>query len=448
MRSILIAAGCALILQLSDCSPIQAKDKFPYTAVVDSSTIYVRSGAGEQYYPTTRLRPGDLVEVHRHDPGGWYMISPPSGSFSWIPKRYVDLVARGEGEVQEDNVVVFVGSDFGDDSSVFQRRLSPGETVKVIGEKTLNTSRGPVVMYRIKPPRREWRWIRGDSVVKKTAAEISQLRSRDKVIDQNTDRRTWKNRSQPETVENKMQGPQQNRTDDADDPSLKVAQRDGQVLNGRKLLDYLSADRRELSTIDLDFKKVVISDKSEWSFDKLEQDYRALAKKTNSPQLKRQIEMRFAALDRYRRAKKHYDEFLALTRSTNAQDDQLLLEQDRLAPDDKFVSSDTFDTPTTSKASSSRPSSEKLVGAGIIERSVAPGMPRFVLVAPGGKILAYLQASSKVDLKKYVGKSMGIKGERYFRPDISSDHIVVDSLEPVRLKKVASKPERKNQAER
>ena len=43
---------------------------FPYKALVAADDVYVRSGPGENYYPTDKLKGGDPVEVYRHDPGG------------------------------------------------------------------------------------------------------------------------------------------------------------------------------------------------------------------------------------------------------------------------------------------------------------------------------------------------------------------------------------------
>jgi hypothetical protein len=39
-------------------------------------------------------------------------------SFSWIPERFVNWLNDAEGEVREDNVIAFVGSEFGDDPFV------------------------------------------------------------------------------------------------------------------------------------------------------------------------------------------------------------------------------------------------------------------------------------------------------------------------------------------
>jgi len=81
-------------LVLTHIIPAQGQSrKFPYQAIITENETYIRSGPGSRYYPTARLSQGANVTVHRHDPGGWYMIAPPSGSFSWIRAEYVDCLA-------------------------------------------------------------------------------------------------------------------------------------------------------------------------------------------------------------------------------------------------------------------------------------------------------------------------------------------------------------------
>lgn len=74
-------------------------------------------------------------------------------------------------------------------------------------------------------------------------------------------------------------------------------------------------------------------------------------------------------------------------------------------------------------------------GAGIIRRVVAraPGMPQHALVAPNGRILAYLQPVPGLPLDKYVGRSMGVYGQRFRRQDLRNDFIQVRAMMPVRL---------------
>ena len=101
MRSPWFAALC-LVLVGNFVAPVQAQDrKFPYEAVVDLDSEYVRSGPGPNFYPTDKLPRGAKVMVHRHDPGGWCMIAPPVGSFSWILAKNVKKTEIGRASCRE-----------------------------------------------------------------------------------------------------------------------------------------------------------------------------------------------------------------------------------------------------------------------------------------------------------------------------------------------------------
>ena len=90
IRMITLAA-----LVLTHLLPAEGQSRtFPYQAVITENETYVRSGPGSRYYPTARLSEGVNVTVHRHDPGGWYMIAPPAGSFSWIRAEYIETSDR------------------------------------------------------------------------------------------------------------------------------------------------------------------------------------------------------------------------------------------------------------------------------------------------------------------------------------------------------------------
>ena len=71
-----------------------------------------------------------------------------------------------------------------------------------------------------------------------------------------------------------------------------------------------------------------------------------------------------------------------------------------------------------------------------MQRSIgAPrGAPVHALVAPDGRVLAYLQAAQGVNLDSYLGRAVGIDGPRTHRSEWRTDHILVEKLTPVRLK--------------
>jgi hypothetical protein len=56
-----------------------------------------------------------------------------------------------------------------------------------------------------------------------------------------------------------------------------------------------------------------------------------------------------------------------------------------------------------------------------------------VLLAPDGRVLAYLAAAPGVNLDDWVGRSAGVNGKRSFQRDLLTDLIVVTRLTSVRL---------------
>src|SRR5688572_24147366 len=132
-------------------------EEFPYKAIVKESDTEVRSGPGKNFYATDKLEVGAVVEVYRHDPGGWCAIRPPDSSFSWVRSRYVQLnetcpcVATVTGE----NVVARVGSSLTDARDVIQVHLEKDEAVEFVDGDEAK----PGSWRKIAPPSGEFRWV-------------------------------------------------------------------------------------------------------------------------------------------------------------------------------------------------------------------------------------------------------------------------------------------------
>src|SRR5262245_15090214 len=83
------AAAVAGILVLAQAAPLWAQIGDMAVAVPE---VEVRSGAGQAFAPTGRLRLGDRVTVvpdAKLPQPGWLASKPPDGSYSWINKKDV-----------------------------------------------------------------------------------------------------------------------------------------------------------------------------------------------------------------------------------------------------------------------------------------------------------------------------------------------------------------------
>jgi uncharacterized protein YgiM (DUF1202 family) len=132
---ILVVNAVSFAQETADQSNVRA---FPYMAEIKGNDVYIRSGAGTNYYDCGKFKDGDVVKVvaTQH---GWSRISPPPGSFSWISKQYVDVDpnAPETGTVTGDAVRVYAGSGHVKPlySTTLQGKLNRQEKVKLLGEE-------------------------------------------------------------------------------------------------------------------------------------------------------------------------------------------------------------------------------------------------------------------------------------------------------------------------
>lgn len=452
MKSSLIILSLFLISAAADAQERQ----FPYQAQVTADEAYVRSGGGENFYPTRSLKRGSVITVLRHDPGGWYMIEPPQGSFSWIKAKYVQPASGGTAEVIEGEAVVFVGSSFGDETSVWQRKLRAGEKVSIIGQKVVDTHAGPIEMYKIVPPDREFRWIPGASII-----------PTDENVRQANDRNPYK---VPTAIaERGPSNPQ---------PAASAATAPPETNQPRYLqseslarLKKIREDQRALQQLDQEFRYMILSHPSEWDLDKLERNYLDLQQQVTHKPVAGQIDLRYPAIYRYRQRKAQLDEFQRLTSQTEQRDAQLMAAQFGLpsptiqntpplasnvppqlagttfgptvassgsampVPDSGFDSSIIASNgPVGSNGSFELPENSKYIGAGYLQRDVTGKANEFVLTTEAGKVLARLTPEESVNLEQFVGQSVGLQGKRWFDPEVKTDRIEVSNLERVRIR--------------
>lgn len=462
MRSPWFAALC-LILVGSLTAPAEAQDrKFPYEAVISIDGEYVRSGPGPSFYPTDKLKRGDKVMVHRHDPGGWCMIAPPPGSFSWILAKNVKKTDNDRGVLNANKVVVHVGSSINpDEFTTIQGNLSQGDAVEILGEKTFAFEDGDKLMYKISPIKREWRWI-----PRKALAATDSIHSEPFP-------------AEPAPRGKKPAGPVANQNELDPDAFAKPIST-GPIPTGSELEerrpsksrspekgaaigpDDADGFRTRLDKIDRQFREMIQQDPSTWSLDGIAQQYRDLDREASQPAISNTIALRLDAVARYEKIHRDYVEFLKLSAETKQRDAQLAslqlqhenqlrtltggtapatptpiptpVAQPTLGAGQPIANAAPGGAPTASTNTPANPNG--FAGAGIVQpmsKSFAGG-PQHALIAPNGKLLAYLQPAPGVDLRRYNGQSMGIIGDRQFRQDWGADVITVRGLQPVQLR--------------
>ncbi|MGL4595365.1 MAG: SH3 domain-containing protein [Thermoguttaceae bacterium] len=138
-----------------------------FFASVISPEVAARSGPGFQFYETSLLRCGEIVEVFSEkmsEKGDWCAIRPPAGSFSWISGSYVIQHPSGNnlseiGHVSADGLAARIGSELSSECETVQVRLKKGEKVRILDQKETPENPASPVWFKIAPPSGEFRWV-------------------------------------------------------------------------------------------------------------------------------------------------------------------------------------------------------------------------------------------------------------------------------------------------
>ena len=319
--------------------------RFPYEATIGGDDVFIRSGPGKKYYPTGRLKSADRVLVFRHDPGGWYMIAPPAGSFSWIQADAVKPLGNRRALVTGNNVPVHVGSQIGESADVEQVKLSTNDQIQLMDDAPVVGPSGQK-LYRIVPPQHEYRWILGQFVTP-VDATLRKQHDKDPFGTPSTARPVAKAESEPLPRGRGMAPPE---IDEAAAgfgpvarPAPKTAVRSTPVPHGSPVAgvpsaaadfpvteapvtqeaDLFKRERQQLIDIDVSLRKTLESDISTWNLDALEASYIELSKRATNPTIARQIEPRIKTIAQHRKIKAEYDDFIRLTTETTRRDQEL-----------------------------------------------------------------------------------------------------------------------------
>lgn len=494
MRLLLIGIFSSFLLS---ANPAFAATQFPYEAAVKAKSVEVRSGPGRAYYATGEVRQNQKVRVHRHDPGGWFMIAPPSGSFSYVRAEYVNVINQQQGQVTHNQVIVRVGSSVNDGREVEQRRLMKGDQVRILGQKSFSIGGKRVDMLLIEPPAGEYRWVKGDYIVPVDQANR-----------QSHDQDPYKVPSDydPTTFEGFDDGPIAQHDDkfDKTKPCLDTVSQNDDSKPTTTTTNYpgteaptdvistvglgskkLERDREILKALDDNFRAMIQEDIETWRLADLDHDYRKLHSEVSSEPLKHQVDLRLAAVEKYQKIQKEHDDFKSITQATVERDRQLVAAQHQIIGQDGYSTVQTSNSlmvaqdgitveappileqgPTTSvtapgpslepthppqpgvvqpapaeprtgqtPAADNQARGLQLSGAGIVQRTGWRGnnVPTHMLRSPQGQVLAYLYAGPGIQLDRYLGQSVGLYGRRQHSPQLRADVIVVQGATPVRL---------------
>ena len=369
---------------------VAAAQTFPYKAFVTTDDVYVRSGPGDNYYPTDKLKQGQEVEVYRHDPGGWYAIRPPKGSFSWVSGRALQFDRDNLAKVVEDRVAARVGSRCSDVRDVIQVRLHRGEVVEVFDARRTGASdtASTNTWYKISPPSGEFRWVSGRFIDPQFPADGLQ-------------------RHLPSA------GPAA-RSGHADEPqNLVIARLPSEPSDpGLPIPRRLSAEQyqQELNDLDVELSTMVVEEPSAWEFSELHQRAQSLFNQAETAVERGRARMILVKIVRFDDIKQRYDKLATLQHDMARTGSQTA----RLSR-----------SPSLSTDSDSR-----FDASGQLTRveQPKPGAPQYAILDRDGSVRCYVSPAPGVNLRSYVGRQVGITGIRGYMPEQRAVHIMARQI--------------------
>jgi hypothetical protein len=206
--------------------------------------------------------------------------------------------------------------------------------------------------------------------------------------------------------------------------------------------------KQRLAAIDQQFREMIQQDPPTWDLNSLAQQYKQLDEDIGTQSMSTTIGLRMDAVKRYRKIHQDYVDLYRLTSERKRRDMELMAQKTQYqsqidgSVDQRMAMASLEPQPVpqttalTPSPVASRAAAPAFDGAGVVQKMARTfsGGPQFVLVAPDGRMLTYLQPAPGVDLNPYVGRSMGIVGRRQHRDDWNADTLTVQSLQPVQLR--------------
>lgn len=444
----MFARTCWISMALAVCSSSLGAGEFPYTGYVNGDNVYVRSGPGEQYYPTGKLHRGGAVEVYRHDPGGWYAVRPPQASFSWISGRYVEVDDDGIGVVSGNRVVVRVGSGFSDIRDVIQVQLNRGEEVAILDKKTFGTGPGAQVWYKIAPPAGEFRWIHGKYIDTEPLPErVAQPSSRENLLLRKMERDETQKAVPPrpdadaEPLARGWQQSKGNRLASYDEVSNNADPR--RYPEGRspeELRASLPAattargQEDKLDQLSAELALIVSEEPTVWNFDSLRTEAQAILADAQTALLRGRARQLLAQIERWESIRSGYREIEKTFQRTDRLNAHLEPEASPPAETSEFG---PVAEPTTEPISALADRYDE-VGRLTPVHSQRFGAPPYALVDRNGNVKSYVTPAPGVGMRRYIGRQVGVVGSVGVVPELKKQHVIakrITSLEGAGLRR-------------
>jgi hypothetical protein len=434
LRNPAVVVFCALA-----CVASAAERTTPYRAYVKVDEAYVRSGPGEGFYPTEKLRFGREVEVYRCDASGWCAIRPPEESFSWVAGWDLQLGDDGLAEVAADRVAARVGSQFSDLRDVVQVRLKRGEVVEVLGWKKIGAGSSAQTWYRIAPPAGEFRFIESRfldmepplSRIVRTSGETPSAPSRSEVRRAHAEVGSGAAPSgsvdRPATRAAQTPPATASPTPDASASSSSPAPAAPAATPGASARPERTAPRptpltqeefqAELDDINTELSIMLAEEPSVWNCDELTRRTESLLAQAQTASERGHARLLLNRVLKAADVKRRYDAMHAVPSATVASGEPASTEAG----------------PTPRPLRGPEVGTERYDGMGKLTRVMPAklGAPRYALLDERGHVRCYVTPAPGVNVQHYVGRRVGVNGIRSTIPEQNAPHVTAQHITPI-----------------
>jgi hypothetical protein len=466
MRPYLVASACVLgLIAIGDARA----DVEPYEARVITPRALVYSGPGEKFYPTSTLAPGDTVEVYREEAGGWLGIRPSESSFSLVPEKQLQLQADGLAEVRDDDVACRIGSELSDKRNAVQVRLKRGEVVEILGKTTIDGE----TWCKIAPPAGEFRWIHAASVersnslavtpdnedesndvIQVAATETVAVKSEGEAktssappaappLESTPAGDNWRASTSPVATQVPATAPTQEVAPPPLAPTTPAAQpivapttpaappaAAAAPITPVPAAPPVAATPttgvdlpRQLTDIELRLSRMASAPPQLWNTERLQRDTEQLLARAQTQTERDMIKATMAKIDRFTVLAKRYQ-----TPAPTANP----------AASDPRAAGAMAAAPTAGGATPGAPvgpigGDPRYDAVGVLRPVVSkrPGAPQFALVDDRGQVITFVTPTPDVNLQPYLGRRVGIAGNRGFIPEFNRAHVTAGRVTPV-----------------
>jgi hypothetical protein len=444
-------------------------ESYPYTARIVVPAARVQSGPGDSFYSTDTLTEGQDVQVYSQRQDGWCAIRPPQESFSWVFGSHLRLLGDSLAEVDKEDVASRIGSRVSRKRNAVQVRLKKGELVQLLGEAT----EGGKKWYKIAPPAGEFRWIRATEVqpVDQNSAQLNATRNAatdslhsDEVVEvqaQDSEAsaaiettsatgETTAEAQSSKAAPTPAVGAESDWRPVPIAPPLAAAGRNGMTVaasDSTRATDDSSAAlpvqavgspapaastklptsgalsddlARQLTDLELRLSRMVAEPPATWQTAPLVQDAKRLLAQLDNPADQRAIQITVDKVGRFAVIQQRYQQIEA-----------------RNSPMSVSEEARANITPVPSASDPARAAAMTDGGRydaiGVLRPVVSkrPGAPQFALIDGRGQVVSFVSATPDVNLQPYLGRRVGVIGNRGFIPEFHRAHVTAGRVMPL-----------------